>query len=100
LVEVHRKAAMNIVDWMKSGRPDYPVVRGTRKPQDRIDPGPGSIPIETLNFTAFLCRLPTPAPPGVSTSPGQPITVGKALEVDLMMSKIRIFDNETLRTIV
>ncbi|MBM4314780.1 MAG: C-terminal binding protein [Deltaproteobacteria bacterium] len=32
-IELRRKAVMNIVDWMKTGRPSYPVVRGTRKPQ-------------------------------------------------------------------
>ena len=31
-IELRRKAAMNIVNWMKTGRPDYPVVQGTRKP--------------------------------------------------------------------
>lgn len=31
-IELRRKAAMNIVDWMKMGRPGYPVVQGTRKP--------------------------------------------------------------------
>jgi D-3-phosphoglycerate dehydrogenase len=31
-IELRRKAAMNIVDWMKMGRPAYPVVQGTRKP--------------------------------------------------------------------
>jgi phosphoglycerate dehydrogenase-like enzyme len=31
-IELRRKAAMNIVDWMKTGRPGYPVVQGTRKP--------------------------------------------------------------------
>jgi phosphoglycerate dehydrogenase-like enzyme len=31
-IELRRKAAMNIVTWMKTGRPDYPVVQGTRKP--------------------------------------------------------------------
>ena len=30
--ELRRKAAQNIVTWHRSGRPDYPVVRGTRKP--------------------------------------------------------------------
>jgi phosphoglycerate dehydrogenase-like enzyme len=33
-IELRRKAAMNIVDWMKTGRPGYPVVRGTRKPEE------------------------------------------------------------------
>ncbi len=31
-VELRRKAAMNIVNWMRSGRPDYPVSVGVRKP--------------------------------------------------------------------
>lgn len=31
-IELRRKAAMNIVSWMKSGRPDYPVVVGKRQP--------------------------------------------------------------------
>jgi D-3-phosphoglycerate dehydrogenase len=31
-IELRRKAAMNIVDWAKTGRPTYPVVKGTRKP--------------------------------------------------------------------
>ena len=31
-IEMRSKAAMNIVDWMKTGRPSYPVVKGTRKP--------------------------------------------------------------------
>ncbi len=31
-IDLRRKAAMNIVDWMKNGRPGYPVVQGTRKP--------------------------------------------------------------------
>jgi len=31
-IELRRKAAGNIVSWMKTGRPDYPVVHGTRKP--------------------------------------------------------------------
>lgn len=31
-IELRRKAAMNIVNWMRSGRPDYPVVVGTREP--------------------------------------------------------------------
>jgi D-3-phosphoglycerate dehydrogenase len=29
--ELRRKAAQNIVTWFRTGRPDYPVVRGTRK---------------------------------------------------------------------
>jgi D-3-phosphoglycerate dehydrogenase / 2-oxoglutarate reductase len=31
-IELRRKAAMNIVRWIKTGRPGYPVVQGTRKP--------------------------------------------------------------------
>jgi D-3-phosphoglycerate dehydrogenase len=31
-VELRRKAARNIVSWMRTGRPDYPVAIGTRKP--------------------------------------------------------------------
>jgi phosphoglycerate dehydrogenase-like enzyme len=31
-IELRRKAAMNIVNWMKTGKPDYPVVQGTRGP--------------------------------------------------------------------
>jgi phosphoglycerate dehydrogenase-like enzyme len=30
--ELRRKAAQNIVTWCRTGRPDYPVVHGTRKP--------------------------------------------------------------------
>ena len=30
-VELRRKAAQNIVSWYRTGRPDYPVVRGTRR---------------------------------------------------------------------
>jgi len=30
--ELRRKAAQNIVSWFKTGRPEYPVVRGTRAP--------------------------------------------------------------------
>jgi D-3-phosphoglycerate dehydrogenase len=30
--DLRRKAAQNIVTWMRTGRPDYVVVRGTRKP--------------------------------------------------------------------
>jgi len=30
--ELRRKAAQNIVTWARTGRPDYPVVHGTRKP--------------------------------------------------------------------
>ena len=29
--ELRRKAAQNIVTWWRTGRPDYPVVRGTRR---------------------------------------------------------------------
>ena len=32
-VELRRKAAQNIVTWAKTGRPDYVVVRGTRRPR-------------------------------------------------------------------
>ena len=31
--ELRRKAAQNIVTWLTTGRPDYVVVAGTRKPQ-------------------------------------------------------------------
>lgn len=31
-IELRRKAAMNIVNWLATGRPDYPVVVGTRNP--------------------------------------------------------------------
>lgn len=31
-IELRRKAAQNIVTWMRTGRPDYPVVTGTRRP--------------------------------------------------------------------
>jgi D-3-phosphoglycerate dehydrogenase len=31
-IELRRKAATNIVSWMRTGRPDYPVVVGTKKP--------------------------------------------------------------------
>lgn len=34
-VELRRKAARNIVTWMRTGRPDYPVVVGTRPPPSR-----------------------------------------------------------------
>ncbi len=34
-VELRRKAAMNIVSWMRTGRPDYPVCEGTREPPPR-----------------------------------------------------------------
>jgi len=30
--ELRRKAAQNIVSWVRTGRPDYPVVHGTRVP--------------------------------------------------------------------
>jgi len=30
--ELRRKAAQNILSWLATGRPDYPVVRGTRTP--------------------------------------------------------------------
>jgi D-3-phosphoglycerate dehydrogenase len=30
--ELRRKAAQNIVSWLKTGRPDYPVVHGNRAP--------------------------------------------------------------------
>lgn len=33
-VELRRKAAMNIVSWMKTGRPDYPVAIGNKLPPD------------------------------------------------------------------
>jgi phosphoglycerate dehydrogenase-like enzyme len=32
-VELRRKAALNIVQWWKTGRPMYPVIQGTRSPQ-------------------------------------------------------------------
>lgn len=31
-IELRRKAATNIVTWMRTGRPDYPVNAGTRRP--------------------------------------------------------------------
>ena len=31
--ELRRKAAQNIVTWLNTGRPDYVVVAGTRRPQ-------------------------------------------------------------------
>jgi D-3-phosphoglycerate dehydrogenase len=31
-VELRRKAAMNLVQWMRTGRPEYPVAIGTRLP--------------------------------------------------------------------
>ena len=33
--ELRRKAAQNIVTWLRDGRPDYPVVQGTRQPPGR-----------------------------------------------------------------
>ncbi len=30
-IELRRKAANNIVNWIRNGRPDYPVVVGTRR---------------------------------------------------------------------
>ena len=30
--ELRRKAAQNIVTWLKTGRPDYVVAAGTRRP--------------------------------------------------------------------
>jgi D-3-phosphoglycerate dehydrogenase len=30
--ELRRKAAQNLVSWRKTGRPDYVVVAGTRRP--------------------------------------------------------------------
>jgi len=30
--ELRHKAAQNIVTWLKTGRPDYVVVAGTRQP--------------------------------------------------------------------
>jgi lactate dehydrogenase-like 2-hydroxyacid dehydrogenase len=30
--ELRRKAAQNVVTWLKTGRPDYVVTAGTRKP--------------------------------------------------------------------
>ena len=32
-IELRRKAAQNIVTWVKTGRPDYVVVKGTRRPR-------------------------------------------------------------------
>lgn len=32
-VELRRKAALNIVQWAKTGRPMYPVIEGTKSPQ-------------------------------------------------------------------
>jgi phosphoglycerate dehydrogenase-like enzyme len=32
--ELRRKAAQNIVTWLRTGRPDYPVVQGTRQPRN------------------------------------------------------------------
>jgi D-3-phosphoglycerate dehydrogenase len=31
-IELRRKAAMNIVNWSRNGRPDYPVVFGRNDP--------------------------------------------------------------------
>jgi D-3-phosphoglycerate dehydrogenase len=31
-IELRRKAAMNIVNWHRNGRPDYPVVVGRNAP--------------------------------------------------------------------
>jgi phosphoglycerate dehydrogenase-like enzyme len=31
-IELRQKAARNIITWMKTGRPDYPVVVGTKRP--------------------------------------------------------------------
>jgi len=33
-IELRRKAARNIVSWLKTGRPDYVVVAGTRRPAE------------------------------------------------------------------
>jgi phosphoglycerate dehydrogenase-like enzyme len=33
--ELRRKAAQNIVSWARTGRPDYPIVRSTRKPAEK-----------------------------------------------------------------
>jgi len=30
--ELRRKAAQNIITWFATGRPEYVVVRGTRRP--------------------------------------------------------------------
>jgi D-3-phosphoglycerate dehydrogenase len=32
-IELRRKAAQNIVTWVKTGRPDYVVVTGARHPR-------------------------------------------------------------------
>ncbi len=32
-IELRRKAANNIVSWMRTGKPDYPVVTGSRRPK-------------------------------------------------------------------
>ena len=32
-VDLRRKAARNIVTWLATGRPDYVVVQGTKKPR-------------------------------------------------------------------
>ncbi|MGH1358798.1 MAG: C-terminal binding protein [Burkholderiaceae bacterium] len=37
-IELRRKAAMNIVNWARTGKPDYPVVSGSRMPP----PGAGN----------------------------------------------------------
>jgi phosphoglycerate dehydrogenase-like enzyme len=34
-IELRRKAALNVVSWLRTGRPDYPVVAGTRRPPGR-----------------------------------------------------------------
>jgi phosphoglycerate dehydrogenase-like enzyme len=31
-IELRRKAAQNVITWMRTGRPDYPVVVGNRRP--------------------------------------------------------------------
>jgi D-3-phosphoglycerate dehydrogenase len=38
-IELRRKAARNIVTWQKTGRPDYVVVAGTRRPGHRQEEG-------------------------------------------------------------
>jgi D-3-phosphoglycerate dehydrogenase len=37
--ELRRKAAQNIVTWLRTGRPDYPVVTGTRAPPNAPNSG-------------------------------------------------------------
>ncbi len=37
-IELRTKAARNIVTWMRTGRPDYPVVRGNRLPPGMSPP--------------------------------------------------------------